>query len=171
MQQPTILTRIHPTARIDPSASSATNLTRSSVFVDKALAIPGLTHTRSRSSRHHTPTLFTHSHLFYLSHQQWLALAEVPHDGGEHTLIDQWAPYSLHSLCSHTKSRKGCKTCKRRHIRCDETFPQWCGLPLSLHLCLISGEHQHLIFTTVGIARNIRCAVTIWIVRRLEIQV
>ena len=26
---------------------------------------------------------------------------------------------------SHTKSRKGCRTCKRRHIRCDETFPQW----------------------------------------------
>ncbi|KAI9370979.1 hypothetical protein BJX61DRAFT_513069 [Aspergillus egyptiacus] len=26
---------------------------------------------------------------------------------------------------SHTKSRFGCKTCKRRHIRCDETFPQW----------------------------------------------
>lgn len=26
---------------------------------------------------------------------------------------------------SHTKSRNGCKTCKRRHIRCDETFPQW----------------------------------------------
>ncbi|KAL4949199.1 hypothetical protein BDW69DRAFT_174895 [Aspergillus filifer] len=25
---------------------------------------------------------------------------------------------------SHTKSRYGCKTCKRRHIRCDETFPQ-----------------------------------------------
>lgn len=25
---------------------------------------------------------------------------------------------------SHTKSRKGCKTCKRRHIRCDEQFPQ-----------------------------------------------
>ncbi|KAJ5211045.1 hypothetical protein N7491_010861 [Penicillium cf. griseofulvum] len=25
---------------------------------------------------------------------------------------------------SHTKSRTGCKTCKRRHIRCDETFPQ-----------------------------------------------
>ncbi|KAK8245227.1 hypothetical protein HDK77DRAFT_376253 [Phyllosticta capitalensis] len=25
---------------------------------------------------------------------------------------------------SHTKSRKGCKTCKKRHIRCDETFPQ-----------------------------------------------
>ncbi|KAI9721703.1 MAG: hypothetical protein M1812_002037 [Candelaria pacifica] len=25
---------------------------------------------------------------------------------------------------SHTKSRKGCKTCKRRHIRCDENFPQ-----------------------------------------------
>ncbi|KAL2871849.1 putative C6 transcription factor RosA-like [Aspergillus lucknowensis] len=27
---------------------------------------------------------------------------------------------------SHTKSRFGCRTCKRRHIRCDETFPQ-CG--------------------------------------------
>ncbi|EHY54362.1 hypothetical protein HRR86_002051 [Exophiala dermatitidis] len=25
---------------------------------------------------------------------------------------------------SHTKSRKGCKTCKKRHIRCDEMFPQ-----------------------------------------------
>ncbi|KAL2802485.1 hypothetical protein BJX63DRAFT_113919 [Aspergillus granulosus] len=25
---------------------------------------------------------------------------------------------------SHTKSRFGCRTCKRRHIRCDETFPQ-----------------------------------------------
>jgi hypothetical protein len=25
---------------------------------------------------------------------------------------------------SHTKSRKGCETCKRRHIRCDESFPQ-----------------------------------------------
>ncbi|KAB5545626.1 hypothetical protein GE09DRAFT_1243347 [Coniochaeta sp. 2T2.1] len=25
---------------------------------------------------------------------------------------------------SHTKSRKGCELCKRRHIRCDENFPQ-----------------------------------------------
>ncbi|KAL1983601.1 hypothetical protein VTN96DRAFT_10180 [Rasamsonia emersonii] len=25
---------------------------------------------------------------------------------------------------SHTKSRNGCRTCKKRHIRCDETFPQ-----------------------------------------------
>lgn len=25
---------------------------------------------------------------------------------------------------SHTKSRKGCRTCKNRHIRCDENFPQ-----------------------------------------------
>ena len=31
---------------------------------------------------------------------------------------------------SHTKSRKGCRTCKRRHIRCDETFPQWYVWPL-----------------------------------------
>lgn len=27
-------------------------------------------------------------------------------------------------LDSHTKSRKGCETCKKRHIRCDENFPQ-----------------------------------------------
>lgn len=26
---------------------------------------------------------------------------------------------------SHTKSRKGCKVCKKEHIRCDEQFPQW----------------------------------------------
>lgn len=26
---------------------------------------------------------------------------------------------------SHTKSRNGCATCKRRHIRCDEGRPQW----------------------------------------------
>ncbi|KAM5527914.1 hypothetical protein FOXYSP1_19788 [Fusarium oxysporum f. sp. phaseoli] len=25
---------------------------------------------------------------------------------------------------SHTKSRMGCSTCKRRHIRCDESYPQ-----------------------------------------------
>ena len=31
---------------------------------------------------------------------------------------------SAPSRRSHTKSRKGCKTCKRRHIRCDEAFPQ-----------------------------------------------
>lgn len=36
---------------------------------------------------------------------------------------------------SHTKSRNGCKTCKRRHIRCDESFPQW-----YLHLSFISQE-------------------------------
>ncbi len=32
------------------------------------------------------------------------------------------------SSCSrraHTKSRKGCKTCKDRKVRCDEYFPQW----------------------------------------------
>lgn len=33
-------------------------------------------------------------------------------------------------LNSHTKSRKGCETCKRRHIRCDENFPQWSVLYL-----------------------------------------
>ena len=33
---------------------------------------------------------------------------------------------------SHTKSRKGCKACKRGHIRCDETFPQW-QVPFCVH--------------------------------------
>ena len=32
---------------------------------------------------------------------------------------------------SHTKSRKGCRTCKRRHIRCDEMVPQWYVLKVS----------------------------------------
>ena len=26
---------------------------------------------------------------------------------------------------NHPMSRKGCRTCNRRHIRCDESFPQW----------------------------------------------
>ena len=26
---------------------------------------------------------------------------------------------------AHTKSRKGCQTCKNRKVRCDEYFPQW----------------------------------------------
>lgn len=26
---------------------------------------------------------------------------------------------------SHTKSKNGCRRCKERHIRCDESFPQW----------------------------------------------
>ncbi|KAL1302796.1 hypothetical protein AAFC00_003137 [Neodothiora populina] len=34
---------------------------------------------------------------------------------------------------SHTKSRTGCKTCKRRHIRCDETFPQCCSRNCTKH--------------------------------------
>lgn len=31
---------------------------------------------------------------------------------------------------SHTKSRKGCRMCKKRHIRCDENFPQWCAMTM-----------------------------------------
>lgn len=31
----------------------------------------------------------------------------------------------VQSRRTHTKSRKGCQTCKNRHIRCDETAPQW----------------------------------------------
>ncbi|KAI5817316.1 hypothetical protein BZA77DRAFT_245301 [Pyronema omphalodes] len=32
--------------------------------------------------------------------------------------------HPVQSRRSHTKSRNGCKTCKKRHIRCDETVPQ-----------------------------------------------
>jgi hypothetical protein len=46
---------------------------------------------------------------------------------------------------SHTKSRTGCKTCKRRHIRCDETFPQWLDIlpyPFSMHLANVLGSRN-----------------------------
>ena len=26
---------------------------------------------------------------------------------------------------SHRKSKNGCNTCRRRHLRCDETLPEW----------------------------------------------
>lgn len=46
---------------------------------------------------------------------------------------------------SHTKSRKGCKTCKRRHIRCDETFPQWCVCHLDIPLTMaLTGTQSQL---------------------------
>lgn len=41
------------------------------------------------------------------------------------TLSKMVGPRGGPSRKSHTKSRNGCKTCKRRHIRCDESFPQW----------------------------------------------
>lgn len=56
---------------------------------------------------------------------------------------------------SHTKSRKGCKTCKRRHIRCDETFPQWsvfCSGSIGCQLTL----------TTAVIAPSTKFVATIW---------
>ena len=45
---------------------------------------------------------------------------------------------------SHTKSRKGCKTCKRRHIRCDENFPQWYALIYNgvIWLTLANAHHS-----------------------------
>lgn len=44
---------------------------------------------------------------------------------------------------SHTKSRNGCKTCKRRHIRCDETFPQWYvpSIYTSIHILTASSRN------------------------------
>lgn len=36
----------------------------------------------------------------------------------------------------HTKSRKGCQTCKNRKVRCDEYFPQWSAFFLFELPCL-----------------------------------
>lgn len=33
---------------------------------------------------------------------------------------------------SHTKSRNGCHSCKRRSVKCDELYPQWLVLPLGI---------------------------------------
>lgn len=45
---------------------------------------------------------------------------------------------------SHTKSRKGCDNCKRRHIRCDENFPQWYVFPDRLSLLVATSLLTHL---------------------------
>ena len=63
---------------------------------------------------------------------------------------------------SHTKSRKGCRTCKRRHIRCDETFPQWY---VRSH-CV--GSKRRLIIETARIAQSTIVDVTIWIILPLK---
>lgn len=31
---------------------------------------------------------------------------------------------------SHKKSKNGCNQCRRRHVRCDETLPEWLVKPL-----------------------------------------
>ena len=55
---------------------------------------------------------------------------------------------------THTKSRKGCQTCKNRKVRCDEYSPQWSAFFLLKFLCL---------FLIASISRNctkrgLRCA-------------
>ena len=59
---------------------------------------------------------------------------------------------------SHTKSRKGCRTCKRRHIRCDETFPQWYGLVCCILL------RRRLTSLTARIAPSTTAGAIIWII-------
>lgn len=51
---------------------------------------------------------------------------------------------------SHTKSKIGCKTCKSRHIKCDEFQPQW------LVVCsfLRTYENGHVNMQTTPISRN-----------------
>ena len=52
---------------------------------------------------------------------------------------------------SHRKSRRGCTSCKRRHIRCDEFFPQWCVSHSLSHM--IKSAADGLTFTFLG-SRN-----------------
>lgn len=66
----------------------------------------------------HLPHLLKHP-------KQWLALVVVPLvEGSSITNPAQWTCAPLTIFPSHTKSRKGCDNCKKRHIRCDESFPQ-----------------------------------------------
>lgn len=61
-----------------------------------------------------------------LKHQeQWLAPVVVPLVEGLSITNPAYLTCApLTHLLSHTKSRKGCESCKKRHIRCDESFPQ-----------------------------------------------
>lgn len=55
---------------------------------------------------------------------------------------------------THTKSRKGCQTCKDRKVRCDEYFPQWSAFSLFdfLYLFLIASISRNCT------KRGLRCA-------------
>jgi hypothetical protein len=64
----------------------------------------------------------------------------------EKSQLSQWQ--TLTCCRSHTKSRKGCKTCKRRHIRCDETFPQW-YVSKRLALFSLQGRKNQNRFVTI----------------------
>lgn len=64
---------------------------------------------------------------------------------------------------SHTKSRTGCKTCKRRHIRCDELFPQWYARTYKVD----DGADP----ITVAIAQNIRFAAITWTMQMQKLPV
>ncbi|TGZ79403.1 hypothetical protein EX30DRAFT_308912 [Ascodesmis nigricans] len=54
---------------------------------------------------------------------------------------------TVQSRRSHTKSRLGCKTCKRRHIRCDETTPQCNNCTKHKVIC----SYRETMMTTDGV--------------------
>ena len=45
----------------------------------------------------------------------------------------------------HQKSRRGCTTCKQRHIRCDEAFPRCLNCFKHRSACHYSEEHYRAI--------------------------
>lgn len=47
---------------------------------------------------------------------------------------------TFRSRKSHKKSHTGCRTCKRRHLKCDETMPQWYVLPRMIPPVRDSGQ-------------------------------
>jgi hypothetical protein len=49
---------------------------------------------------------------------------------------------------SHKKSRNGCKTCVRRHIRCDESVPRW-------YTCTNPSQNDVILTSEVAIIAHI----------------
>ena len=124
--------------------------------IEVSRRIPNSNAEDQTSSKSWTGALRNHSHIVLPCHYQagitpWTLVFEQIYTPNE--MAGQGAGPSRRS---HTKSRKGCKTCKRRHIRCDETFPQW-------YVCLC-GEWSAV--ETDGYAaetaRSIRSAAITW---------
>ena len=54
---------------------------------------------------------------------------------------------------AHTKSRKGCQSCKKRKVRCDEYFPQWSAFVVYEFLAILIA-----VISRNCTKRGLRCA-------------
>ena len=52
----------------------------------------------------------------------------------------------LRTRSKHHKSRRGCTTCKQRHIRCDETLPRCLNCVKHRSACHYSEAHHRAVF-------------------------